>query len=108
MQSIIAILIDVVNIDPVLGQHSHYITMADPGRNPKGIQAVTILLIDFDHLVFEHQSNKVFTVTKLKKLTTKFNKRIFCFCHLPSFSSRNFERKTRAMVKIYVIVKNAS
>ena len=37
--------------------------------DPKGVKTLLILLIDINHLVFEHQPNEIFTINNGKKVS---------------------------------------
>ena len=46
----------------MLGQNAKHFAMTALSSNPEGIQALFICLIDVDHLVLEHEPDKVLTV----------------------------------------------
>ena len=54
MQSIVSLLICVIDIDTVFSQHSHDVAVTAPRCNPEGIQTVVVLFVNIDHLVFQH------------------------------------------------------
>ena len=64
VQSIVSILVSVVNVDSVLCQDSHDVPMATPRCDPERIQAFFILLVYVDHLVLEHQLDKCLAISQ--------------------------------------------
>ena len=65
MQSIISFLVCVIDVDSVFGKDTKYVTMSALSCNPECIESLFICLVDIDHLVLEHEPNKVLTVSKI-------------------------------------------
>lgn len=61
VQCIIAFLVGVENVDAVLGEDAHDVTVAAPGCDPERVQSRLVLLVDIDHFVFQHQSHEFLT-----------------------------------------------
>ena len=61
VQSIIVTLnVRVVDLDAVLGKHTHHIAMAMLCSDPEGVYTLFVLLVDIYHLVLEHQAHEFF------------------------------------------------
>ena len=54
MQSIVSLLICVIDIDTVFSQHSHDVAVTAPRCDPKCIQTVVVLFVNVDHFVLQH------------------------------------------------------
>ena len=62
VQSIVPLWICIVDVDAVLGEHAHYVSMATASCNPKGIHALLILLINVNHRILKHQTHKFLAI----------------------------------------------
>ena len=69
MEGVVALLVCVVNVDALLRKDAHDVSMAAPGCDPERIQAVFVLLVYVNHLVFKHQSHERLTEKTKKNMT---------------------------------------
>ena len=60
MQSIVSLMICIVDFDATLSQDSHDFTVTILGRYPESVQAFLVLLVDVNHFIFEHEAHKFF------------------------------------------------
>ena len=105
MECVVALLVCVVDVDALLRKDSHDVSMAAPGCDPERIQAVLVLLVYVNHLVFEHQSHERLT-EKTKKHDGYGSLRVAD--DLPSFGGCDFEREALSSHEIDIVVEDSA
>ena len=61
MQRIVPMDICVVDFAAVFSEDAHHVAMAVLGCDPEGVEPLLVLLVNINHLIFEHELHKVLT-----------------------------------------------
>jgi len=86
VQGIVALIVRVVDLDTSLSQNTHNLAVPVLRCNPERVQPFIVVLVDVDHLVFQHQSHKFLTALR----------------------SSDFQRETLSSHEIDVVVEDAA
>jgi hypothetical protein len=86
VEYIIVLGICIHDVDSVLSKHLHHCAVSVAACDPKGVETLLILLLNFNHLVFKHESDKI----------------------LVALSGCNFKRESILALEIDVVISHST